>query len=224
MLTAVRSLAKVVGCECSRGRIHSSPHWRLRQRDPKGHLAWLADQGHQPAHGHRDQITSFVVSIRTRLAEWRDRYQDQPRVLLPERFEAQPKAFESPRRIGLDQKVGLRGKPFEEIAAALRLQVQRDSALSGVIADEVEAFAGIRPVAWERTNKPRCIAAGRFDLDNIGTQVGQNFSARESRFVSEIQHAIWSEGAVCFHTFEEETVAAVYDRRYFLPSRKNRRS
>ena len=79
---------------------------------------------------------------------------------------------------------------MEQIAPARRFQVERDASLSGVIADEVEAVVRIRPISRKRSDQPGRFAARRLNLDDVGAEVREDLSARESRFIAEIENSV----------------------------------
>ena len=96
-LADLGDLAMIVSNERACGGVHARPHRRLWKGNTKRHFAGLANERHQPAHRHHNEVAAFVIAIRTGLAKRSYRYDDQARIEF--------RAIESPRRKRFDEKV-----------------------------------------------------------------------------------------------------------------------
>src|SRR5262249_47775234 len=139
-------------------------------------LAWLADERHQAAHGHNDQIAALVVAVGSRLAKWRNRDNDQSRILL-----ANPLMVERTGRKRFDHEVRTPGQLLEHVDASRCFHVQRDRSFAGVVTGEVEAIDAARGVASRRLH-----------FDDVRAKIREDFPARETTLVSKVKYAIRS--------------------------------
>ena len=82
---------------------------------------------------------------------------------------AQADALQEARRERLDDHVGGGGQAPEEGLAVGGGDVQGDAALAGVVSEEVEALLGVHLVVVEGADAAAGVAAGRLDLDDVGS-------------------------------------------------------
>ena len=69
-----------------------------------------------------------------------------------------------------------------------------------IVGKPVEIFFRIRLILVKRPEVPGGIAARSFHLDNIGSQITQNFTAEKSCFIAEIENpAIFEQLLFSFH-------------------------
>src|SRR3546814_8473204 len=76
----------------------------------------------------------------------------------------------------LEQHVGSGEEPVQRRPALRAAEVQRDAALAGIVGGEVAADA-----AELRMPATRILAAGRFDLDDLGAEIGEIPAAERTR-------------------------------------------
>jgi hypothetical protein len=67
-------------------------------------------------------------------------------------------------------------------------QIQGDAALGRVVVPEGEAALRVRRVIQKGPNAARRLAAGRFDLDHVGTEVCHELAAELALFVRQLQN------------------------------------
>jgi len=67
--------------------------------------------------------------------------------------------------------------------------VERHAALTGVRVEEEQAAIGVRRIAPERRDVAGRVAAGRLDLDDVGTHVGEQLAAVHAAVVGKFEHA-----------------------------------
>jgi hypothetical protein len=76
--------------------------------------------------------------------------------------------------------------------------VDGDAALAGVHVEEKQAAVGIRLVIPEGRQVTRGIAAGGFDLDDVGAHVGEQLATVNALLVGKLQNAAPGKGGgVC---------------------------
>ena len=149
----------------------------------------VAGERHHAAHRDADDVAPLVLRVRAGLAEAGDRCEDDVGLDFAEALVAEADAVEIPRCIRLDDDVG-RGYELLERSAALRIcNVERDAALVGVQAEEVEAAVGAPIVVPERADVAHRIAVGRLDADDVRAEIGEEFGRVYADLASEIDHA-----------------------------------
>ena len=133
----------------------------------------LRQAGHvgEPAHHLRHFVERGAVFIRAAQKTFEAAI-DETLVARFERFKAEPELVERARAKVLDQHIGAVDQAQRKRLARLGLDIKADAALVAVVHGEV---------ARARTfEAARLVAADRFDLDHIGTKVGEYKSRRRS--------------------------------------------
>ena len=155
---------------------------------------------HQPAHGLRDDVIGRPVHIgafaAARITEAADRGIDEGRIQFCQFLVAKSQPLHDARPEILDQHMGGAHEIADLGLRLLGLEVEDDAFLAAVQAHEIA-----RPVALLVIGAPRAVAAagvtlGAFDLDDLGTVVGEHHGAiGAGQHAAEIQHADAGEDA-----------------------------
>ncbi|MDR8955490.1 hypothetical protein FEP76_03997 [Burkholderia multivorans] len=155
-------------------RVEARHHVDDRQADARRVAVALAVHAHQPRHRLDHRVVARQAAKRPVGAETRHRTVDQPReTRLQIACIVHPPARERTGLEVLDQHVGVLEQPPEDRAPFVARQVEREPFLVAVHAQEVP-----RGVARERRPPAaRLVAAGRFDLDDRRTVVGERLRA-----------------------------------------------
>ena len=134
---------------------------------------------------HR-QRRGFAIPQRTVLAEVGDPYDDETRVDAAQgvAIEAPRRAVERPRREVLDEDVRRRDEFSSQRAIVLIRQIQTGSALSGVDVLEQPGPLGVGDAVGKRSPSSQRVAAGRFDLEDVRTEVDEQLGAVGARDVA----------------------------------------
>ena len=125
--------------------------------------AGCAGHRHQPRKALCDLVEAWPVAVRTILAESGNAAKDDSRIHPSERFVVDPEPILDVGTEILDHDVGLGDQLQKQFPADLRLQVERQRALVAVQVLEVRAVA----------RSAEIVIGGRFDLDHVGTEVGE---------------------------------------------------
>ena len=136
----------------------------------------LAGDRHQPAHRLDEEVVAGAVGIGPGLAEAGDRAVDQPRVDRAQALVVEPVAREPAPLVVLQQDVGGRHQPPDELLPPCRGEVESDRFLAAVGAVEIGRVRNLASVL--RGNEGRApqagvvAGAGALDLDHLGAEVG----------------------------------------------------
>ena len=109
--------------------------------DAQRALAGKSRHRHDAGHALRDLVDRGTLGIGTILAEAGNAAIDDPRIALSDRLEIDAEPSCDARAHVLDDDVGLFGKPHEDLAALVGLQVERDGALVAMQVLEVRTVA-----------------------------------------------------------------------------------
>ena len=90
-----------------------------------GRTAGLACKAHEPGRGLRDGIKQGALREWPRLAEARQRREDEPRVGLVQAFPAEAHRVERPRAVVLDHDVGPGDEPLEDGSGLGMARIER---------------------------------------------------------------------------------------------------
>ncbi|MDZ7728305.1 MAG: GTPase HflX [Dehalococcoidia bacterium] len=101
-----------------------------------------------------------------------------------------------PRRLGLDHDIGVFDEAVEQVAARLQAELAGDGALAGVHGPPVEAGVGAGLVLEVGAVLAGAVAAARFDLDDVGAELGHEPGAELALLVGQVEHAVAGKGAV----------------------------
>ena len=128
--------------------------------------------------------------MRARLAEGRDGGDNELGMLLAERRVVELPVCELPRRETLEEQLGSPGELAESVAIARGVEIQHQAALVGGVVEKRKADA--RAAACEGATLPLGVAARGFYQNHIGSEVGQELSAKGGLFVAQLEneHAI----------------------------------
>ena len=152
-------------------------------------LLVVAGRGHLTTRRHVHQVRAAILAPRPSLPERRQRAHDQPRVQPLQVLVPQAEGRQVARHVGLQNDVRGRRKVTHDAATLLRLDVQRNAPLGGVVVPEVKAAIGVRRVLIERPNPALRRAAGRLHLDHVGAVVSHQLAAPLPYHVGQLQHA-----------------------------------
>src|SRR5262249_38180941 len=126
---------------------------------------------------------------RPALAERGDRAEDEARVHFPQRAVADTEPIEMPRGEALDQDISLARERPQPLDARGRVQRQCQAVFAGVARQPLDAVIGMRLPTDERTGLACGVAPGRFDLDYLGAEIGENAAGEVPVLGGEIEHA-----------------------------------
>ena len=190
MLALAREGAVSVGNHGTSGARRSTVKVKVWEADPEGRPVAVAGEVHETAHGHAHDIRSFVVGVRAVLAEGGYGHHHQGLVDIGEVIIAQAQAIQVPWREGLDEEMGPLYQRFEKLPSVGGMQVQGNAPLVDCVGPPEEALFGLDIIMVKRANVPGGASPGGLHLDNVGPQVGQNLTAKQPPFVSEVEDAI----------------------------------
>ena len=92
--------------------------------------------------------------------------------------------------ISFDDDIGF-ARELQKNSSTIRLfDIEGDAPFVGVEVEKVEALLRMRRVVFEWRNAPRFVAAGRFDLDDVGAHVGEELGAVKTQRTGEVQYSI----------------------------------
>ena len=169
-IAAAGGVAPEQGNERADGGLRSRPAVRLRLAHPQRHPVGFAGERHRPAGGHQFDVGSPPILARSDAAERRDDDNHQPRKTAPqgigiERFAGRRRCRRQQADIGL-------GKEFLDLRLIGRL---RRVEIEDAFVDVEGAPVG-----------PRAIARRRFELDDIGAEIGEDPSGKPAQLVRRI--------------------------------------
>ena len=182
-----------------------------------GGPALLARYGHNTRHTLGHKVKAALVRIRTGCAKAGYRGINEAGLLLPQSVIVQAESGHHPRAIILHHHISLSGECPHDIPGAAIFEIEHDTALVPVD----RPIAGtLHPLPFAHT--PSSIAAGRLDLDDIGSQVSKQHGAkRPGHDLGKFQDA--NSGECLFHSFPSfltgrekkgPTGSRPYERRY----------
>ncbi len=116
----------------------------LDHRSPPWHAIGVAAERHLATRGERGQLAPAMRRVRPALAERRDRRDDQARVALMQRLDAEAEGIEAPCRRAFDQYIGVLCELEQQPTAGRRRVIERDAFLAGVKKEEERAGIGVR--------------------------------------------------------------------------------
>src|SRR5215472_14782302 len=93
-----------------------------------------------------------------------------------------------PRPKCLENDIGGSCQTPKEVAAISGFEVERDAALRRVVVPERQAPLRVRAIVEEGADMAAWLAAWRLDLDDIGTQITQQFTAELACLVGQFQN------------------------------------
>ena len=174
-LTQTRALALLQGGEHAHGEQDAGRDVGDRRADLHGRAAGrFAGNAHQTAHALGDEVEPAAPPVGIREAETGDHAIDEAGVGLLEGVVADTEPVQGAGTEVLDQHVGMRGEPAQDLLAVCGLKVEGDAPLVPVHHHEGSGFIG--DLRWHRT--ARIISAGYLlDLDDVGAEVGQHEAA-----------------------------------------------
>ena len=143
------------------------------ERRPAGQ----AGHAQRPARGQRDRVEALVAAPRPESAEALDRGVDQPRAAFAQVRVAEPEAIHRAGREVFQDDVDVLRQRAEQVAALIRLEVERDAALVGVQQNEE---VGIQPRLVGQETAARFADPWRFDFDHVRAEKGQQLGARRA--------------------------------------------
>ena len=190
LLAAAGRLAIVMRDERAGGRVHPRPHRRLGKRDAQGRAARLADQRHEPAHGHRDEVRAAVAGVRPGLPEGRDRREDQPGVRLAQRSVAKLPRVQVAGGKRLDENVRTLRQAAQEVPPPRGVDGEGDPPLAGVVGKPGEVVGRIGIIPAEDAHAPSRVPLGRLDLDDVRAEVPEDAAAQPAGAIGEIEDAV----------------------------------
>ena len=139
------------------------------------------------------QVGRLEITVGAGLSERRYRGVHQAGRVRGQAFVAQTQRIHVARRGGLQHYVGGDGELAQRGRALRRVDVQRYAALVGVEVEPVQAAAGAGLAADERADVAHGVAAGRFNLDDVGAQVGQQLAAIDAHGAGQVEGAVAGE-------------------------------
>ena len=158
-------------------RLRPSVQPGLGEADRHGRAVAVALQREQPARRLQREVRRRAVRVRARLSVGRDRGVDQRRVDRVQLLVAQPERGQRARFERLEQRVRAARQLAQARAVGRAVEVEHDAELTdgvgGPVQRAVELARGATRAVDERRVTPRGVPAGRFDLDHLGADVGQ---------------------------------------------------
>ena len=153
----------------------------------------LTGHAHQAADALNGVVVAGALAVRAGLPEAGDRAVHQPRVERAQRRGVQAVARHVADLEVLDEHVAVQGQLADHVLPLGPCDVDRDRAFVAVGAQVVRGLGAVFAVAVlqkRRAPAARVIAAVRaFDLDDVGTQVGQRLGApRAGQHARQVQH------------------------------------
>ncbi len=97
--------------------------------------------------------------------------------------------FQRVERRAVDQNGGLADQPAQNVRALAGLEVERDAALGEIVMPEIKTAIGMRLVVVKGSDFARRTAAGRLDLDNVGSGAGEELAAELAFLIAQFKHA-----------------------------------
>ena len=132
---------------------------------------------HDGAHGHGREAVAAVVLVRACAAEWRDGYVHEVGQVVLEIVVGEAEFGHARLAVALDEDVGFGKQLLEQRTAGVRLEVECHALLAGVEVEEEAALFRMGLVVREGAELPRDVTRGRFDLDYLGSEAGEEFGA-----------------------------------------------
>ena len=143
----------------------------------EGRPAGQTGHAQRAARGQRDGVEALVAAPRPGSAEALDRGIDQPRAAFAQVRVAETEAVHRTGREVFQHDVDVVRQRAEQVAALIRLEVERDAALVGV---EQNEEMGIQPRPVGQETAARFANAWRFDFDDVRAEKGQQLGARRA--------------------------------------------
>jgi hypothetical protein len=156
--------------------------------EPDRRIGGIADRDHRGSECARDEVVRAEVALRTRLAEARDRSQDESGIALRELGPAETALGEEADGMTLDHEIGARRERTQSLAIGLAIEVEDDAPLVPVRIRESESV--------EFAAATQRLAVRRLDLDDVRPEIGKQLSAVGGALRREIEHAEIPERAI----------------------------
>ena len=137
----------------------------------------IAGDRHQSRLRLHDVVVARPHRARSVAAVAGDRAIHQARIDRRQFGETDAEGLGRARAVVLDQHVGLAHHGFQQRPRRQRTQVDGDRALVAVAAGEIRR----QPVLERRAEAARIVAVERFELDDVGAEIGQHHSAPWAR-------------------------------------------
>ena len=189
-------LAAPAGLPCGKG-VHRCSGGVDRSEDVGliggSHTGWsirVSLDRHPTPHRRRVEVGASVRAERAGLAEWSYGRENNAGVRRGQSFVAQPKVVQVAGLEGFDDQVGRTDEFEERFFTGGRGDVDDRAALVGVVMEEAEAALRVDDVTRVRRHVSHRVALGWFDLDDVGTVVGEQAGgilARDSREIQDAQ-------------------------------------
>ena len=178
-LTSTVALAGAKSREGRDRRIERGGQVRDRDTDLHRDATLFAGDAHEPALALNDDVERGPIGVRAVESPAGDGDVDKARVRLEERGRREAEVIHGPRAQILDDHVRSAGEPFEDLAAFLAFEVDREAAFVAVESREVTALSG-----GEGLQEPGEVAGFRMlDLHDVGAEVGELHPAERARHV-----------------------------------------
>ena len=149
----------------------------------------VAGDRHQPGHALNDVVIAGAMRIGPVLPETGDRAIDKARIDLREARIIQP-VFRQPADLEvLDQDIGLARQCTHPRLPILGAEIGDDARLATIAGVEIGRRAVALAIDEWRTPGAGIIAPGAFDLDHLGTEIGQRLPRpRAGKNARELDH------------------------------------
>ena len=160
------------------GGIETREHVRDGDPDLARRPFRRAGDAHEAAHRLDREIVAWSILERPGATEPADRADDEPRMFREQFLWSEPELLRALGAEVLDEYVRLSEQSVEDLAALGLRHVQRERALRAVARKEV----GGKVAEEGRTPAAGVVSlAGAFELDDVGTQIGEELPAERPR-------------------------------------------
>ncbi|OGB95779.1 MAG: hypothetical protein A2Z31_02355 [candidate division NC10 bacterium RBG_16_65_8] len=189
MLPGAGGVAEEEGEESGQSAVESGLVLGLKaavlQRLPIGGTA----DTHDPTHRIGNDLLPLVVTVRAALAEGGDGGHHEAGILALERGVIEPQRRQVSGRESLHDDVGEADQLLEDVGALRRLQVERDAPLVQIRQQEEQALLRMGVILEKRGHAPAALATRRLHLDDVGSEVAQEFGTEGSgNPLTDVQH------------------------------------
>ena len=200
VLAALRAVRLVQGDQRRGGRGRAGVQITLRHAEPDGRAVFVAGDDQRAAARQHDQVAVRVAGLGTVLSERGDGDVDQAGVFFGQVGIAQPVGGQGAGVVGLDEERGGARQLPQHVLPLGFTDVQGDAAFVAVVRPPVERVLRAALVLVERAEGARRRSAGRFDFDDVGSEVGQDLAAQQPAFGGQVEDAIRTQHAVTLQT------------------------
>jgi len=134
------------------------------------------------------QVAGSVVTPRAGLAEWRQRAHDQSGILFAQGLVLESQRCQKPRLEAFQNNVGYRCQTPKKLAAICTFEIEGYAAFGRIVIPERQTPLRVGNIVEKWPDTAAGLAAGRFNLDHVRSEIADELAAELALFVCKFEH------------------------------------